>query len=63
MVTVEIPVRWSGNQREEARVSGAGPEMTIEISVSGRYPKGMDVDVVGLMIGDSIHVRDLSWRR
>jgi large subunit ribosomal protein L25 len=61
LVTVEIPIRLVGKS-EGVKLGGILEQVrrTIEVQcLPGDIPKGIDVDVSALMIGDSIHVRDL----
>ncbi len=61
MVTVEIPVHLTGKS-EGVKMGGIleQPQRTIQIQcLPGDIPRSIDVDVSALMIGDSVHVRDL----
>jgi large subunit ribosomal protein L25 len=61
MVTVEVPVHLVG-KAEGTKVGGILEQIrrTIQIQcLPGDIPKGIDVDVSPLKIGDSIHVQDL----
>ncbi len=61
MVTVEVPIHLVGKS-EGVKLGGILEQVrrTIEVQcLPGDIPKGVDVDVTALMIGDSIHVRDL----
>ena len=61
MVTVEVPVHLIGKP-EGTKVGGILEQVRRTIQVQclpGDIPKGIDVDVSGLMIGDSIHVQDI----
>jgi large subunit ribosomal protein L25 len=61
MITVEIPVHLLGKS-EGVKMGGILEQVlrTIQIQcLPGDIPKGIDVDVSPLMIGDSIHVKDL----
>jgi len=62
MVTVEIPVHLVGKP-EGTKVGGILEQVRRTIQVQclpGDIPKSIDVDVSALMIGDSIHVQDIS---
>ncbi len=61
MVTVEVPVRLVGKP-EGIKVGGILEQIRRTIQVQclpGDIPKGIDVDVNSLEIGDSIHVEDI----
>lgn len=61
MVTIEVPVHLIGKP-EGTKVGGILEQVRRTIQVQclpGDIPKGIDVDVSGLMIGDSIHVQDI----
>ena len=61
MVTVEVPVHLIGKP-EGTKVGGILEQVRRTIQVQclpGDIPKGIDVDVSALMIGDSIHVQDI----
>jgi large subunit ribosomal protein L25 len=61
MVTVEIPIRLIG-KAEGVKIGGILEQVrrTIQIQcLPGEIPKGIDVDVSALKIGDSIHVKDI----
>lgn len=61
MVTVEIPVHLIGRS-EGVKMGGILEQIqrVIEIQcLPGDIPRGIDVDVSPLKIGDSIHVRDI----
>ena len=61
MVTVEVPIHLVG-KAEGTKVGGILEQIrrTIQIQcLPGDIPKGIDVDVSPLKIGDSIHVQDL----
>jgi len=65
MVTVEIPIHLVGKS-EGVKLGGILEQVrrTIEVQcLPGDIPKGIDVDVSALMIGDSIHVRDLQLEK
>lgn len=62
MVTVEVPVHLVGKP-EGTKVGGILEQVrrTIEVQcLPGNIPKSIDVDVSALMIGDSIHVQDIT---
>jgi len=62
MVTVEVPVHLVGKP-EGTKVGGILEQVRREIEVQclpGDIPKSIDIDVSALMIGDSIHVQDIS---
>jgi large subunit ribosomal protein L25 len=62
MVTVEVPVHLVGKP-EGTKVGGILEQVRRAIQVQcfpGDIPKSIDVDVSALMIGDSIHVQDIS---
>ncbi len=62
MVTVEVPVRLVGKP-EGTKVGGILEQVRRAIQVQclpGDIPKSIDVDVSALMIGDSIHVQDIT---
>ncbi len=62
MVIVEVPVHLVGKP-EGTKVGGILEQVRRTIQVQclpGDIPKGIDVDVSALMIGDSIHVQDIS---
>ncbi len=62
MVTVEVPVHLVGKP-EGTKVGGILEQVRRTIQVQclpGDIPKSIDVDVSALMIGDSIHVQDIS---
>ena len=62
MVNVEIPVHLLGKP-EGVKMGGILEQVqrTIQIQcLPGDIPKSIDVDVSNLMIGDSIHVKDLT---
>jgi large subunit ribosomal protein L25 len=61
LVTVEIPVHLLGKP-EGVKMGGILEQVqrTIQIQcLPGDIPRGIDVDVSALQIGDSIHVKDL----
>ena len=61
MVTVEVPVHLVGKP-EGTKVGGILEQVRRTIQVQclpGDIPKGIDIDVSALMIGDSIHVEDI----
>jgi len=61
MVTVEVPIHLIGKP-EGTKMGGILEQVRREIQVQslpGDIPKGIDVDVSSLMIGDSIHVKDI----
>jgi large subunit ribosomal protein L25 len=61
MVTVEIPIHLIG-KAEGVKIGGILEQVrrTIQIQcLPGEIPKGIDVDVSALNIGDSIHVKDI----
>jgi large subunit ribosomal protein L25 len=61
MVTVEVPIHLVGKP-EGLKMGGILEQIrrTIQIqSLPGDIPKGIDVDVSPLKIGDSIHVREI----
>jgi len=61
MVTVEVPIHLVGKP-EGTKMGGILEQVRRAIQVQslpGDIPKGIDVDVSSLMIGDSIHVRDI----
>jgi large subunit ribosomal protein L25 len=61
MVTVEIPIHLTGKP-EGTKVGGILEQIrrVIEIQcLPGDIPKGIDVDVSSLKIGDSIHIQDI----
>ena len=61
MVTVEVPIRLMGKP-EGVKMGGILEQIlrTIEIQcLPGDIPKGFDVDVSALNIGDSIHVKNI----
>jgi large subunit ribosomal protein L25 len=61
MVTVEVPIHLVGKP-EGTKMGGILEQVrrVIQIqSLPGDIPKGIDVDVSSLMIGDSIHVKDI----
>jgi large subunit ribosomal protein L25 len=62
MVTVEVPVHLVGKP-EGTKVGGILEQVRREIELQclpGDIPKSIDIDVSALMIGDSIHVQDIS---
>jgi large subunit ribosomal protein L25 len=62
MVTVEIPIHLVGKP-EGTKMGGILEQVrrVIEIQcLPGDIPKGVDVDVSALKIGDSIHVQDIN---
>ncbi len=62
MVTVEVPVHLVGKP-EGTKVGGILEQVRRMIEVQcfpGDIPKSIDVDVSALMIGDSIHVQDIT---
>jgi len=62
MVTVEVPVHLVGKP-EGTKVGGILEQVRRMIQVQcfpGDIPKSIDVDVSALMIGDSIHVQDIT---
>jgi large subunit ribosomal protein L25 len=62
MVTVEVPVHLIGKP-EGTKVGGILEQVRRMIQVQcfpGDIPKSIDVDVSALMIGDSIHVQDIT---
>ncbi len=65
MVIVEIPVHLTGKS-EGVKMGGIleQPQRTIQIQcLPGDIPRSIDVDVSALMIGDSIHVRELQLEK
>jgi large subunit ribosomal protein L25 len=61
MVTVEVPIHLIGKP-EGTKMGGILEQVrrVIQIqSLPGDIPKSIDVDVSSLMIGDSIHVKDI----
>ncbi len=65
MVTVEVPVHLIGKP-EGTKVGGILEQVRRVIQVQclpGDIPKSIDVDVSGLMIGDSIHVEDIKTEK
>jgi large subunit ribosomal protein L25 len=61
MVTVEIPIHLTGKP-EGTKMGGILEQIRrmIQIqSLPGDIPKGIDVDVSSLKIGDSIHIQDI----
>jgi large subunit ribosomal protein L25 len=65
MVTVEVPVHLVGKP-EGTKVGGILEQVRRAIQVQclpGDIPKSIDVDVSGLMIGDSIHVQDIKTEK
>ena len=65
MVNVEVPVRLLGKP-EGVKMGGILEQVQRAIQIQclpGDIPKGIDVDVSNLMIGDSIHVKDLTVER
>jgi large subunit ribosomal protein L25 len=61
MVTVEVPIHLIGKP-EGTKMGGILEQVRRVIQVQslpGDIPKGIDVDVSSLMIGDSIHVKDI----
>src|SRR4030042_1396409 len=61
MVTVEVPIHLIGKP-EGTKRGGILEQVRRENQVQslpGDIPKGIDVDVSSLMIGDSIHVKDI----
>ena len=61
MVTVEIPIHLTGKP-EGTKMGGILEQIrrVIQIqSLPGDIPKGIDVDVSSLKIGDSIHIQDV----
>jgi large subunit ribosomal protein L25 len=61
MVTVEIPIHLTGKP-EGTKMGGILEQIrrVIQIqSLPGDIPKGIDVDVSSLKIGDSIHIQDI----
>jgi large subunit ribosomal protein L25 len=61
MVSVEIPVHLLGKP-EGVKMGGILEQIQRSIQIQclpGDIPKSIDIDVSELMIGDSIHVRDL----
>jgi large subunit ribosomal protein L25 len=65
MVNVEIPVHLLGKP-EGVKMGGILEQVqrTIQIQcLPGDIPKGIDVEVSNLMIGDSIHVKDLTGEK
>ena len=61
MVTVEVPIHLIGKP-EGTKMGGILEQVrrVIEVqSLPGDIPRGIDVDVSSLMIGDSIHVKDI----
>ena len=61
MVTVEIPIHLTGKP-EGTKMGGILEQIrrVIQIqSLPGDIPKGIDVDVSSLNIGDSIHIQDI----
>jgi len=60
-VTVEIPVHLIGKS-EGVKIGGILEQVLREIQIQclpGDIPKGIEVDVSALKIGDSIHVREI----
>jgi len=61
MITVEVPVHLVG-KAEGTKVGGILEQVRRTIQVQclpGDIPKGIDIDVSALKIGDSIHVQDI----
>jgi large subunit ribosomal protein L25 len=61
MVTVEVPIHLIG-KAEGVKIGGILEQVRRTIQVQclpGEIPKGIDVDVSALKIGDSIHVKDI----
>ncbi len=61
MVTVEVPIHLIG-KAEGVKIGGILEQVRRTIQVQclpGEIPKGIDVDVSALNIGDSIHVKDI----
>jgi large subunit ribosomal protein L25 len=61
MVTIEIPIHLVGKP-EGTKMGGILEQVRRAIEIQclpGDIPKGVDVDVSGLKIGDSIHVQDI----
>lgn len=61
MVTVEIPIHLTGKP-EGTKMGGILEQIRRVIQIQclpGDIPKGIDVDVSSLMIGDSIHIQDI----
>jgi len=61
MVTVDVPIHVVGKP-EGTKMGGILEQVRRVIQVQslpGDIPKGIDVDVSSLMIGDSIHVKDI----
>ncbi len=62
MVNVEVPVHLLGKP-EGVKMGGILEQVQRSIQIQclpGDIPKSIDVDVSGLMVGDSIHVKDLT---
>ncbi len=65
MITVEVPVHLLGKS-EGVKLGGILEQVlrTIQIQcLPGDIPRSIDVDVSPLMIGDSIHVKDLQLEK
>jgi large subunit ribosomal protein L25 len=61
MVNVEVPVHLLG-KAEGVKLGGILEQVQRSIQIQclpGDIPRSIDVDVSGLSIGDSIHVKDL----
>ena len=61
MVTVEIPIHLTGKP-EGTKMGGILEQIRRVIQIQclpGNIPKGIDVDVSSLKIGDSIHIQDI----
>jgi len=61
MVTIEVPIHLIGKP-EGTKIGGILEQVRRVIQVQslpGDIPKGIDVDVSSLKIGDSIHVKDI----
>jgi large subunit ribosomal protein L25 len=65
MISVEVPVRLVG-KAEGVKMGGILDQVLRTIQVQclpGDIPRSIDVDVSALMIGDSIHVKELQFEK
>lgn len=63
VITVEVPIVLTGSAEQVRREAGTVDQVLFSLSVLGRpgsFPNELEVDISGLTIGDSIHVRDLA---